>query len=169
MGWSVYNDYEIVEVRMAKKNEYSDIKESEKVETIFSESTSFDGVLKFNTSIKIEGNFKGRIISKGYLMIGEKAKVKANIKANSIVIGGEVKGNVEASDRLEMLPTGKLYGNIKTKKLKMADGVIFEGTCEMLRTAGRPIEEEEKATQSIVLQEEEGRKEEIVKTVDHDT
>jgi len=169
VGWSVYNDNEIVEWHMAKKNEYSDIKESEKVETIFSESTSFDGVLKFNTSIKIEGNFKGRIISKGYLMIGEKAKVKANIKANSIVIGGEVKGNVEAYDRLEMLPTGKLYGNIKTKKLKMADGVIFEGTCEMLRTTGRPIKEEETATQSVILQESEDRKEEIVKTVDHDT
>jgi cytoskeletal protein CcmA (bactofilin family) len=154
---------------MAKKNEYADIKESEKVETIFSESTSFDGILKFNTSIKIEGNFKGRIISKGYLMIGEKAKVKANIKANSIVIGGEVKGNVEAYDRLEMLPTGKLYGNIKTKKLKMADGVIFEGTCEMLGSTGRPVVQEENARQSGVLKEEEGRKEEIVKTAEHDT
>ncbi len=165
MGWRIYNDNEIVGLYMAKKDEYSDIKESEKVETIFSESTSFDGILKFNTSIKIEGNFKGRIISKGYLIVGEKAKVKANIKANSIVIGGEVKGNVEAYDRLEMLPTGKLYGNIKTKKLKMADGVIFEGTCEMLRTTRRPIEEQETSTQSAVMQEAE----EIVKTADHDT
>jgi cytoskeletal protein CcmA (bactofilin family) len=122
---------------MAKKDEYSDIKESEKVQTVFSETTSFDGVLKFNTSIKIEGNFKGKIVSNGYLIIGENAKVRANIKAHSIVIAGEVKGNVEASDRLEMLPSGKLYGNIKTKKLKMADGVIFEGTCEMLAHTGK--------------------------------
>lgn len=122
---------------MAKKDEYSDIKESERVETVFSETTSFDGILKFNTSIKIEGNFKGKIISNGYLIIGENAKIRANIKAQSIVIAGEVKGNVEASDRLEMLPSGKLYGNIKTKKLKMADGVIFEGTCEMLEHTGK--------------------------------
>ena len=122
---------------MAKKDEYSDIKESEKVETVFSETTSFDGTLKFSTSIKIEGNFKGKIISKGYLMVGENARVRANIKVNSIVIAGEVKGNVEADDRLEMLPTGKLYGNIKTKKLKMADGVVFEGTCEMFPHSGK--------------------------------
>jgi cytoskeletal protein CcmA (bactofilin family) len=125
---------------MAKKDEYSDIKESEKVETVFSETTSFDGTLKFSTSIKIEGNFKGKIISKGYLMIGENAKVRAHIKAHSIVIAGEVKGNVEADDRLEMLPTGKLYGDIKTKKLKMADGVVFEGTCEMLPHSGKVAE-----------------------------
>jgi cytoskeletal protein CcmA (bactofilin family) len=109
---------------MAKKDEYSDIKESEKVETVFSETTSFDGTLKFSTSIKI----------------GENAKVRAHIKAHSIVIAGEVKGNVEADDRLEMLPTGKLYGDIKTKKLKMADGVVFEGTCEMLPPSGKVAE-----------------------------
>jgi len=122
---------------MAKKDDYSDIKESEKVETVFSEATSFDGLLKFDTSIRIEGSFKGKIVSKGYLIIGEKARVRADIKANSIVIAGEVKGNVEARERLEMLPSGKLYGNIKTKKLKMADGVVFEGSCEMLGQTGR--------------------------------
>ncbi len=125
---------------MAKKDEYSDIKESEKVETVFSEATSFDGTLKFNTSIRIEGSFKGRIVSKGHLVVGENAKIRANIKAQSIVIAGEVKGNVEAVERLEMLPTGKLYGNIKTKKLKMADGVVFEGGCEMLPTSGDAAE-----------------------------
>jgi cytoskeletal protein CcmA (bactofilin family) len=125
---------------MGKKDEYSDIKESEKVETVFSESTSFDGTLKFSTSIRIEGNFKGRIVSKGYLVIGENAKIRANIKAQSIVIAGEVKGNVEAEERLEMLPSGKLYGNIKTKKLKMADGVVFEGACEMIPASGKAAE-----------------------------
>jgi len=120
---------------MARKDEYSDIKESEKVATVFSKNTSFNGTLKFDSSIKIEGSFRGKILSKGYLIVGEKAKVRADVKAHSIVIAGEVKGNVEASERLELLPTGKLYGNIKTKKLKMADGVVFEGTCQMMADA----------------------------------
>jgi cytoskeletal protein CcmA (bactofilin family) len=125
---------------MAKKDEYSDIKESEKVATVFSDNTSFDGVLKFSTSIKIDGTFKGKILSTGYLIVGERARVRAHIKAHSIVIAGEVKGDVEASERLEMLPTGKIYGNIRTKTLKMADGVIFEGTCEMLSQSGKSAE-----------------------------
>jgi len=49
------------------------------------------------------------------------------------VIGGTVKGNVEATEKLEMLSTGKVFGNIRTAKLKIADGVVFEGKCEMIR------------------------------------
>jgi cytoskeletal protein CcmA (bactofilin family) len=120
---------------MARKTEYSDMKEGERVDTVLSDSTVFNGVLKFDTSLKIEGNFKGKILSKGHLIIGENARIKANIIAGSIVIAGEVRGDVEASERLELLPTGKLYGNIRTKKLKMADGVVFEGSCEMLTAA----------------------------------
>jgi cytoskeletal protein CcmA (bactofilin family) len=122
---------------MHKKSEYSDIKESERVNTVFSESTAFNGVLVYETSLKIDGYFKGRISTRGHLIVGEKAKVYANIQANSIVVAGEVKGDVEALERLEMLPTAKLYGNIRTKKLKMADGVVFEGRCEMLGPVGR--------------------------------
>jgi cytoskeletal protein CcmA (bactofilin family) len=128
---------------MSKKSEYSDIKESERVDTVFSETTAFNGALMYETSLKIDGYFKGKISSKGHLIIGEKAKVYANVQANTIVIAGEVKGDVEALERLEMLPTAKLYGNIRTKKLKMADGVVFEGRCEMLGPTGRsgPVQE----------------------------
>jgi cytoskeletal protein CcmA (bactofilin family) len=124
---------------MPKKSEYSDIKESERVSTVLSESTAFNGVLVYETSLKIEGYFKGRISTRGHLIVGEKAKVYANIQANNIVIAGEVKGDIEALERLEMLPTAKLYGNIRTKKLKMADGVVFEGRCEMLGPVGRDV------------------------------
>jgi cytoskeletal protein CcmA (bactofilin family) len=51
----------------------------------------------------------------------------------SVVIGGTVKGNIEAVEKLEMLSTGKVFGNIRTAKLKIADGVVFEGKCEMIR------------------------------------
>jgi cytoskeletal protein CcmA (bactofilin family) len=146
-----------------KKNDYSDIKEGEKVETIFSNTTVFNGELKFESSLKIEGSFKGKIKSKGHLIIGENAKIRASIKAYSIVIAGEVKGNVEAVERLELLPTGKLYGNIRTKKLKMADGVIFEGSCEMLKDQdlNRAMDVESRGKDSTTL---EGEAEELVKT-----
>jgi cytoskeletal protein CcmA (bactofilin family) len=121
---------------MGRKDEYADMKEGERVQTVFSPTTSFNGTLRFSTSIRIEGSFRGRIISDGFLIVGENAKVRANIKASSIVIAGEVKGDVEAVERLEMLPSGRLYGNIKTRKLKMADGVVFEGSCEMMKVDG---------------------------------
>lgn len=128
-------------MNMNRKNEYSDMKEGERVETVFDRNTYFDGILKFNSSLRIEGSFKGRINSGGFLVVGENAKIRANVKANSIIIAGEVRGNVEAFDRLEILSSGKLYGNIKTKKLKMADGVIFEGSCEMMRDKSSQYQE----------------------------
>ncbi len=122
---------------MARKDEYANMKEGERVHTVFSPTTSFNGTLRFSTSIRIEGSFRGKIVSDGFLIVGENARVRANIKANSIVIAGEVRGDVEATERLEMLPSGKLYGNIKTRKLKMADGVVFEGSCEMIKVGGK--------------------------------
>jgi cytoskeletal protein CcmA (bactofilin family) len=84
--------------------------------------------------LKIDGNFEGEIDATGFLMIAEGAVVKARkIRASSIVIGGEVRGDLEAADKLEMLPTAKVHGNVRTSKLRIADGVIFEGKCEMIR------------------------------------
>ncbi len=102
------------------------------INTVFSKDMSFYGDLKFRKSLQINGYFEGEIISDGYLVIGEGAAVKANIKAKTVIINGEVHGNIEATDRLEILTGGKLHGNIRTAKLKIADGVVFVGKCEMI-------------------------------------
>jgi len=114
---------------MAKNN---DLKTIEKITTTLGKETNFNGTLKFKDSLKIDGSFEGEIESSGYLYIENGATVTANIRVGSVVIGGVVRGNVEASEKLEMLTTGKVYGNIRTAKLKIADGVVFEGKCEMI-------------------------------------
>jgi cytoskeletal protein CcmA (bactofilin family) len=50
-----------------------------------------------------------------------------------VVVGGVVHGDIEATERLEMLPSAKVYGNVRTTRLRIADGVVFEGRCEMIR------------------------------------
>lgn len=101
--------------------------------TTLGRETAFQGTLRFTDSLCILGKFSGEIISPGQLSIDEGAEVKANIRIGSITIGGLVKGNIIAKNKLEMLATGKVVGNIKTAKLKIADGVIFEGKCEMIK------------------------------------
>ena len=113
------------------KNE--DHKAVEKASTTLGRETNFNGVMRFRDSLKIDGTFTGEIVSNGFLHIENGAMVTANIRVGSVIIGGTVKGNVEASDKLEMLATGKVFGNIKTAKLKIADGVVFEGKCEMIK------------------------------------
>lgn len=103
------------------------------INTVFSKDMAFYGDLKFKKSLQINGYFEGEIVSDGYLVIGEGATVKANIKARTVIIHGEVYGNIEATERLEILSGGKLHGNIRTAKLKIAEGVVFVGKCEMIR------------------------------------
>ncbi len=103
------------------------------ITTVFNKNTEFYGDLSFKKSLQINGKFEGEISSGSYLVIGEEAVIKANIKADTVVVKGTVYGNIEAVNRLEIHTNGKLYGNIRTKKLVISDGVVFEGKCEMIK------------------------------------
>jgi cytoskeletal protein CcmA (bactofilin family) len=103
------------------------------IATVFGKETQFFGDLTFKKSLQINGTFEGEISSGGFLVIGEGAVVKANINAKVVIVNGTVFGNIEAREKLEIQPNGKVYGNIRTAKLKIADGVIFEGSCEMIK------------------------------------
>ncbi len=137
---------------MAKND---DRKGLEKISTTLGKETAFNGVMRFKDSLKIDGSFTGEIVSSGFLYIENGANVTANIKVGSVVIGGVVRGNVEATEKLEMLTTGKVYGNIRTAKLKIADGVVFEGKCEMIRNHqainifSGPVDQLKKAAQGV--------------------
>jgi cytoskeletal protein CcmA (bactofilin family) len=106
---------------------------SEEIATTLGKGTHFDGVMRFKDSLKILGSFHGEIISGGRRVVADGADIRANIKVGSIVVGGIVHGNIVAKEKLEMLTTGKVFGNIKTAKLVIADGVLFEGKCEMIK------------------------------------
>lgn len=103
--------------------------------TTLGKTTVFKGTMRFSKPLKIDGRFEGIIESDGFLYIEEGAQVNADIKVGSIVIAGVIHGNIEARENLEMLPTGQVYGNVKTTKLRIADGVIFQGKCEMLKNS----------------------------------
>jgi cytoskeletal protein CcmA (bactofilin family) len=105
----------------------------DKIKTTLGKETNFNGIMRFKDSLKIDGKFQGEIVSNGFLYIETGAVVKANIKVGSIIIGGVVRGNVEAVEKLEMLASGQVFGNIRTSKLKIADGVVFDGKCEMIK------------------------------------
>lgn len=101
--------------------------------TVLGNETSFKGIMKFKDSLKIDGYFEGSIESSGSLYIEKDAEVRAHIKVGTIIVGGKVIGNIEASERLEMLDNGKVFGNIKTPNLKVAEGVEIDGECEMIK------------------------------------
>jgi len=127
----------------------------EKTDSRLGAATVLKGTLKFSSSVRISGKFEGEIESNGFLYVENGAEVRADIKAKSIVVGGVVHGNIEAYEKIEMLPSGKIYGNVRTAKLKIADGVVFEGKCEMIKKSEQvdvfaaPISQLKKTIQSV--------------------
>jgi len=92
----------------------------------------FNGKLVLNGLVRIDGEFKGEALGSGTLIIGEGACVEADIAVDSIVIFGEVRGNLDIKGKTEISSTGKLLGNMKTSNLVVKEGAVIDGTCRML-------------------------------------
>jgi cytoskeletal protein CcmA (bactofilin family) len=103
----------------------------EKKLTVIAEGTILKGNLKSEDSVQIDGFFEGDLEVKQSLIVGPMASIKANINAGEVKISGQVNGNIIAKDRLEILSSGKLFGDIKSPRLTIAEGVVFEGHCSM--------------------------------------
>ena len=103
------------------------------IETLIGKSCEIKGDITAKGTIRVDGKVEGHLKSGETVVVAENASVKGDIEAKFVVIGGKVTGDVIATAKLEILNTGELYGDIRTPKLMIAEGVIFEGTCEMER------------------------------------
>lgn len=101
--------------------------------TVLGEETCFEGYLEFTDSLVVTGRFEGTIKSEGKLEIAKTAECEVDeMSASSILIAGSVKGNINARDRLEIRSGSKITGDIKTRKLRIAENVEYQGSVTML-------------------------------------
>jgi cytoskeletal protein CcmA (bactofilin family) len=104
--------------------------EEDKITGFFDKDTEIKGELTFKGSFRIDGRFKGKIDSDSTLVIGESGNVDADVKIGYMVIDGEVKGNIQASERVEIHSNGRVLGTITTPKLVVEEGAYLEATCQ---------------------------------------
>ena len=102
-----------------------------KIENVFGASKRFEGRLTSDGNIRVDGVFEGSIETAGNVIIGEQARVMADIVANGVQVWGAVKGNITAAGRLEILSSGRVWGDIKVAALLIDEGGIFRGQCTM--------------------------------------
>ena len=95
--------------------------------------TELQGELRFQDVVRIDGKFNGTVESKGSLLIGEPGQVIAKIKIGNIAISGRVEGSISASKKVEILNTGKVFGDVTTPILIVEEGAVLEGKCTMLK------------------------------------
>lgn len=106
-------------------------KSKDEINAFLGRDTEFEGKFSFTGAVRVDGKISGEIFSNGTLIVGESAVIKAQIHVADIIISGEVHGDILAEKKIEITVPGKLFGNIKTPKLVLEEGVIFEGNCKM--------------------------------------
>jgi cytoskeletal protein CcmA (bactofilin family) len=117
------------------------------INTIIGPGTSVYGDIESGGFIRVDGSLRGDLTARGQIVVGEKARIKSNISGTSITIGGVVYGNVLASERLIVLSTGLVLGNIVTRRIQADEGCFIHGkirvcsTDETWKTAAAEIAE----------------------------
>ena len=111
-------------------------------ETIIGPSIKVKGNFYGQGNIIIEGTVEGKIKTNNFLLIGDKAKIVANIEAKEAKVGGEVKGNIKIKGYLEILSTAKVLGDVEATLISVAKGAVLNGKCTMITT--NKIDEEKK-------------------------
>jgi len=104
---------------------------------VLGKGSEFEGKLTFEGAVQIDGKFTGEVFSKGTLIIGENARVKAEISVANVVVRGDMTGNIRAHNCVELHAPGRLVGNLVTPALYVQKGVIFEGNTIMESESGR--------------------------------
>jgi cytoskeletal protein CcmA (bactofilin family) len=107
-------------------------KKHDSISTFLGPDASIDGTVEFRGAIRLDGNVKGKIKSNGgTVIVGEKAVVEAKITVGVAIIMGVVHGTIDAKDRIEIYPPGRVVGDIQAPVITVEEGGIFNGNCIM--------------------------------------
>ena len=104
------------------------------INTIIGPGTSVSGDIDSGGFTRIDGNVLGDVRAKGRVVIGERARMKSNVSGTFVTIGGVVFGNVLASERLIILGTGLVMGDIITRRIQADEGCLIHGRVRVCRT-----------------------------------
>jgi cytoskeletal protein CcmA (bactofilin family) len=108
--------------RRAQVRSHSDAKES-----VIASDLTIEGKIEGSGHVRIAGTFKGDVHVQGNLTIDAGARLTGQVRANNVVVGGELQGNIEAASRVELLETGIVAGDVKAPSLIVAAGSRMRG------------------------------------------
>ncbi len=116
--------------------------EKDVIKAFLGEDTEFNGHLNFEGTVRIDGVFEGDIFTNDNLIVGEKARIMAEVKVGTIMVQGRVEGNIHAARKVHITSKGQIIGNIAAPALQIEDGAVVDGQITMLKkeeTKVRPL------------------------------
>lgn len=123
---------------------------------VIGENSYFSGSFNINGSLRIDGRFEGKSLRADQLYIGTGGKIRTNIDAVSVIVEGLIIGNINATNRVLLMPTAKVFGDIRTPELIIQNGVLLEGKCIIandLRTSAGDVIKAEYERSRIIPEE----------------
>ncbi|HLH74113.1 MAG TPA: polymer-forming cytoskeletal protein [Chloroflexota bacterium] len=99
--------------------------------SIISIGSTWQGTLKIEGSVRVEGQLSGEIEARDTVCVAEGAEVNAKVRAAFVSIAGRFQGQVHCSERLEILPTGRVNAELMTKSFVVHEGAVLEGQVQM--------------------------------------
>jgi len=99
--------------------------------TIIGSGASFNGVLKVNGSLRVDGDVEGQVAVTEGLVVGPSGVVKADVSADSAVVTGRIYGQVRVRGKVQLLKGARLEGDVHSSSFQIEDGAVFQGNCIM--------------------------------------
>jgi cytoskeletal protein CcmA (bactofilin family) len=106
------------------------VKERESSESLIAADLTIEGKIEGSGHVRLVGKFKGDVHVEGNLTVEEGAKLTGSVRASTVVIGGELEGNIDAATSVELLRTGVLNGDLKAGSLTVAAGSRMRGQAD---------------------------------------
>ncbi len=103
------------------------------INSIIGNGSFIKGNFTVNGFVRIDGDIDGNLETDGNVIVGEHARLRGNITAKSVIVGGIVLGNITVKDSVKLLSTSAVIGDILCRKIQIEDKVIFHGHCISLK------------------------------------
>ena len=115
---------------MLGKRENGAVAGGQTLNTIIGRGTVFEGVMKVDNSVRIDGIFKGELSCSGALTISQSGEAYAHLEGKDIYVNGVVRGTVRA-EKVRLDNQARFIGDVYTGALSVSEGAVFHGSCAM--------------------------------------
>lgn len=99
------------------------------INTMVGSGSAFSGDLRVSGGMVVDGDIDGNIEISGNIIVAERARIRGNIEAKSAIISGIVIGDIKAPESIKLMSTSVVIGDVSTRKLNVAEKVVFHGHC----------------------------------------
>lgn len=105
--------------------------EKSEIKAFLGPGSKFEGKLFFDEIVRLDGTFKGEIVSKDTLIVGETADIDGDVEVGTFILSGQFKGNIKATTRVELRRPARFEGTIESPVLVVEEGVTLNGNLSM--------------------------------------